>query len=103
MTFLGKHTLALYHLLHVVLREDFEHNLIVLVGILSPMDVNTIFDGVLFKLLQIVGKVRLSMFLYLTGSLAQVFPFGQSLSHAVAFLPHTKERLVVARHYGIIL
>ena len=103
MALLGQHTLALHHFLHVVLREDVEDDSIVFVGILSPMHMDAILESVLFKLLQIVGQVRLRMFLDLAGRLAQVFPLWQSLCHAVAFLPHPKEGLIVACHYGIIL
>ena len=43
------------------------------------------------------------VFLNLTGGLAQVFPFGQGLSHAVALLPDGKEGLVVAADHGVVL
>ena len=42
------------------------------------------------------------MFLYLAGSLAQVFPLRQCLSHVVALLSYTEEGLVVP-HYDIIV
>ena len=67
------------------------------------MNVNAVLGGVLLKFLQIVGQMRLSMFLDLAGRFAQVFPFGQSLCHTVALLAHAEERLVVAGDHSVVL
>ena len=103
MTLLREHTLAFHNLLDVMRRQNVIDDTVILLGILSPMNMDTVTGCLLLELLQIVGKVSHRVFLYLTGSVAQILPFWQHLCHAVAFLAHAKERVVVAFHYVRLL
>ena len=101
---LGEHTLALHHLPDVVRREDVVDDGVVLVGILRPVYVDAVLLGVRLELLKIVGQMGDGVPLDLVGGIAQVLPFGQGLCHAVAFLSHAEECIVVAlNHFRLLL
>ena len=86
-TFLSKHRLALNHLPHAMTLQNVEHDVVKVIGVLSPMHNDATALQLRAKLLQIVSQVGNGVLLYLAGVFAQFLPFGQPRRHVVALLP----------------
>ena len=76
-TLLGKHRLALHHLLYAVTLQYVEHDVIEVGCVLSPMHNDAAALQLRAELLQIVSQVCYGVLLYLAGMFAQLLPFWQ--------------------------
>ena len=103
LALLGEHALALDHLLHVVVFEDFEDYLVELLGILGPMDMHPPFLQVFGEHVEVVGQVGHGVHLDAAGQFAQVLPLGQTFRHDITFGAHAPECLVVPRYLFHVL
>ena len=90
-----EHRFRLHHLCHAMLLQYVEHRMVERFGILRPMHYDPSAFQLPAELFQIVGKMRYGVAFYRTGTVAQFFPFGQSLRHGVAFLAQRPECGVV--------
>jgi hypothetical protein len=95
VTLFGEHGLALDDPFGAVVLQDLQHDLIVLLGVVSPMHVCAFPRGVRFEFLQIVRQMGKGMQLDLRRQFAQLLPFRHRLGGFVAFRPNKPQRLVM--------
>ena len=91
----GQHGFTFYQILTVMFFDDFIYYSIVLLRILSPMHMNSVFHGMFFELFQIVSQMADGMLFYTTCHLPQFLPFRHTEGHFITFLPDKKKGLVV--------
>ncbi len=80
-----------------MLLQYAQHSLVELPGILGEMYHNATALQLIGKHLDVVGQVGYGVTLDIGSVLAQLFPFGQSVSHYVSLLSHRPEGIVMPR------
>ncbi len=88
MTLLGQHRLALNNSLHPIALQNVAYDLVVLFSISRPVNHSPQRRRVALELLQVLGQIGERMNFDLGRHLAQSFPLGQRLGHAIALLPN---------------
>ena len=95
LALLGEHRLRLHHLLHVMILQDSEHNLVELLCILCPVHLHPTALQVLGKHIEVIGKMGDGVHLDFRRMLAQVFPLRKFLRHLISLLTNRPEGSVV--------
>ena len=95
LALLGEHRLRLHHLLHVMIFQDTEHNLIEFLCILCPVHLYPATLQILGKHIKIIGKMGDGVHLDFRRMLAEVFPLRKFLRHLISLLTNRPEGSVV--------
>ena len=95
LALLGEHRLRLHHLLHVMVFQNTEHNLVELLCILCPVHLHPTALQVLGKHIEVIGKMGDGVHLDFRRMLAEVFPLRKFLRHLISLLTNRPEGSIV--------
>ena len=95
VTLLGQHGFTLHQPLHLVLLQDVEHNAVMLLRILRPMDDSSIGCRIPLELLQKCVQMAVGIVLDGRGHISQPLPLRDRTAHLISFRTHHPERIVV--------
>ena len=97
-TLFCEHRLTFYQVSNIMLFNNGVNDLIMLLRIRSPMNMNPITKCVLFKFNQVVMKITEYIIFYLRCGLAQLLPICNLISSFIAFFPNEPKCLIMPVH-----